>query len=241
MCGRMNLSQSPLVHQLLRHFGLDPTGYPQQAQWNIAPSDTVPVVARINGGEATLLPMKWWLVPHWSKSDKPAFSTFNARSESAANSRAFARPLKTQRAIVPIHSFIEWQTERGNKQPWGILDEGHEQVSQGQALAGIWECWQGSLYSFAILTQAADADFQSIHDRMPIWLAEEHWDTWLNPDINGASLLPEVCTYRPALRLVPLDQSVNNSRNKEKPRQEPRLDKISLPTTVLRTNLESGN
>ena len=105
----MNVSQSPLVQALLAHFDLEPDAYPPQPQWNIAPSDSVPVIARPAGSATQLMPMKWWLVPRWSKTAQPSFTMFNARSETAASSKAFAAPLKTQRAIVPIHSFVEWQ------------------------------------------------------------------------------------------------------------------------------------
>lgn len=226
MCGRMNLSQSPLVQALLAHFQLPANAYPLEPQWNVAPSDSVPVIARPHGQETTVLDMQWWLVPKWSKSAKPDFTMFNARSESAAKSKAFAGPLKRQRAIVPVHSFIEWQKTGGQKQPWGIIDG--EQPPRGQALAAIWECWQDQLHSFAILTQAADADFAGVHNRMPIWLDETDWDNWLDEAQSGEDLLLELCNRRPTLNLVPLNARVNNAKNKEKPKRLDELEPIQL-------------
>lgn len=230
MCGRINLSQSPLVQALLAHFGLAADSYPAEPQWNIAPSDTVPVIARLEEQTTALLPMQWWLVPRWSKTAKPDFTMFNARSETAAKSKAFSAPLKRQRGIVPVHSFIEWQKNGAQKQAYGILDA--HQAMQGQALAAIWECWQEQLYSFAILTQAADPDFQSIHTRMPIWLEEQHWDAWLDNSNKGEELLPELCGKRPALQLVPLNSSVNNASNKEKPKRLQHQNALDGPKSI---------
>lgn len=230
MCGRINLSQSPLVQAVLAHFGLAADSYPADPLWNIAPSDTVPVIARTEAQATALLPMQWWLVPRWSKTAKPDFSMFNARSETAAKSRAFSGPLRRQRGIVPVHSFIEWQKSGPTKQAYGILDA--QQAMQGQALASVWECWQDQLYSFAILTQAADPAFEVIHSRMPIWLDAAHWDAWLDEDNKGEDLLRDLCGKRPALQLVPLNSSVNNARNKEKPKRLKHHDAVDSPKSI---------
>ncbi len=60
---------------------------------------------------------------------------------------------------------------------------------QAFAFAGLWESWQRAedgeaIESFTILTTEANRKLRPIHPRMPVILAPESYETWLdaNPD-----------------------------------------------------------
>ena len=54
------------------------------------------------------------------------------------------------------------------------------------AFAGIWETWAdidgGEIDTAAIITCAANAVLQPIHERMPAIIPPEDFDRWLDPD-----------------------------------------------------------
>ncbi|NIO42836.1 MAG: SOS response-associated peptidase, partial [Burkholderiales bacterium] len=51
-------------------------------------------------------------------------------------------------------------------------------------MAGIYEHWQGAdgseIESMAILTTTANRAMSGLHDRMPVVIAPEHFDAWLD-------------------------------------------------------------
>lgn len=69
----------------------------------------------------------------------------------------------------------------GRKQPFYISSRDGNPLS----FAGIWDSvttGEGErLDSCAILTTDCNALMQPVHDRMPVVLANEDWNTWLNP------------------------------------------------------------
>ena len=69
------------------------------------------------------------------------------------------------------------------------------------------------LLSCTIITTDAVGELAEIHDRMPLMLAEDDWDTWLNPD---APLDPELLARPPDVQDIELREIstlVNSVRN----------------------------
>ena len=56
-----------------------------------------------------LTPLKWGLIPYWSKDSKVAFSTINARIETVDTAPAYRKAFKKRRCLVPADGFYEWQ------------------------------------------------------------------------------------------------------------------------------------
>ena len=57
------------------------------------------------------------------------------------------------------------------------------------AVAGVWARWQPTarvqpVYSFSIVTTAANDFMAKIHDRMPVILDYRDLDHWLDPDVH---------------------------------------------------------
>lgn len=210
MCGRYNVTDNPLLRDLLREFGIESGPIPDR--FNIAPTEQVPVIYALEGAIATL-EMRWWLVPHWSEGPSNRYAMFNARCENLRQSPAFREPFRRRRCLIPASSFIEWQKRETGKQAMLIAS----QSQQPLLFAGIWDCWQG-VYSCSIVTTAASREFSDIHARQPVLLSRQSAYEWLNNDSTEYSLLA-LCdaAHAPALNVAAIDERCNNARNKEAP------------------------
>lgn len=214
MCGRFNVTDDPYLQALMQSLGINIGPLPEP-RYNIAPTDRVPVVHDLDGKRA-LTEMRWWLVPSWSDGPNQKYAQFNARSETLAKSRAFRGPFKRTRAIIPASSFIEWQKTTRGKQPYLI-----ERQDSALAFAGLWDLWEHDgeqVYSCSIVTTDAAPNFEWIHNRMPVMLDSDGITQWLNHDVDIKELggLFEATLPAP-LRVTPIDQSINNARNKISP------------------------
>lgn len=210
MCGRFNVIDNPGLQQLLQDLGIDlqlPRGV------NLAPTEQVCLVREVEQGRAAQ-PARWWLTPSWAREVDQKYSMFNARSETLATSRAFRHPFKSQRGLLPMSSFIEWRTEEGVKQPWLITNE-----QQAMAVAALWDVWEGGeapLLSCTLVTTAAAPVFEPWHKRMPVLLAPDECDRWLDP---SRTIAPDDAIFRHELKmplqLQPLSRAVSNARSKD--------------------------
>ena len=213
MCGRFNMTTDPLTRLFMALVGQP---FPGGDRLNVAPTETVPIVAAADG-ERRLAEMQWWLVPHWSKEPKTRYATFNARSEKMATSNAFRSPFLHRRCVVPVSGFYEWlKAADGGKQPHYVVPD---DADEGLLLAGLWDRWQGGhqrLESFTLVTTAAHETLRWLHDRQPVMLTREEADVWLDPDADPEALLA-LCTSRIAvpLAVVPTSPRMNNARFKD--------------------------
>jgi putative SOS response-associated peptidase YedK len=210
MCGRFNVIDSPGLQQLLRDLGID-LKLPQGV--NLAPTEPVQLV-RDDAGVRRAEPARWWLTPSWAKEVSQKYSMFNARSETLASSPAFRHPFRSQRGIVPMSSFIEWRAEGGVKQPWLITTE-----REALAVAALWDVWEGGdtpLLSCTLVTTAAARAFEPWHKRMPVILAADEYERWLDP---ATEIPPADAVFRSelklSLRLQRLSRVVSDARNKD--------------------------
>ena len=174
-----------------------------QPRFNIAPTDTAPVAFQ-SGEGLQMREMRFGLVPSWWK--KPLkemrFYTINARAETVQESKLYQKAFRNQRALIPAIGFYEWTGAKGDKQPWFITTKpiAHMLRDGGPAaeppflcFAGIWDeaIVDGEpVLSFSILTGEPNNKIAQLHNRMPIILPPEKWETWMNPTTpDPASLL----------------------------------------------------
>jgi putative SOS response-associated peptidase YedK len=195
MCGRFTLFESSEV--LSKDFGA-PIRFDLAPHYNIAPSQQVVVVRnRPDGGsrasperEFTLL--RWGFIPSWAKDPAIGYKMINARSETAPEKPSFRNAFKYRRCLVPASGFYEWQKQGKTKQPYYIsLREKRGGLRPVMAIAGLWERWDGHspeegtegapIESCTLLTTEANEAVAPIHDRMPVIVAPENYDLWLNP------------------------------------------------------------
>ncbi len=149
--------------------------------------------------------------PSWVK-DRQAFkaSMFNARSESAAEKVSFKGPLRYKRAIVPADGFYEWKREGGVKTPYYIQLSGGEPIG----FAGLYDVWRDELLSCTILTTTPNELMATLHDRMPVILSPDDYDTWLDPGINDPDEVQSLLhPYPGEMQAYPVSQRVNSPKN----------------------------
>src|SRR5258705_7690935 len=157
-------------------------------------------IVRIAEGERHYALVRWGLVPSWVK-DPRAFSLLiNARGESINDKPAFRNAMKRRRCLIPADGFYEWQ-QGERKRPFVIRAKGGEPL----AFAGLWETWMGpngeEMETAAIITTHANRDIAHVHDRMPVIVAPDTFDFWL--DCNKIDAVTAAAALVPA-RLCPL-------------------------------------
>jgi putative SOS response-associated peptidase YedK len=186
MCGRYRLSRRKEV--LAEHFGADFADLDWEPRYNIAPTQSVPVIRRDDRGptlHASLI--RWGLIPSWATDPTIGARTINARSETAASKPSFREPLQKRRCLIPADAFYEWVRQAKRKQP--ICFE----VGDGGifAFAGLWDRWRSpdghAVETFTILTTTPNALLADVHDRMPVILARGHYDRWLDPTMQDVA------------------------------------------------------
>ena len=201
MCGRYALVQPSKAFE--NFFAVQA---PLFESYNIAPSQYAPIIWQ-SAGKRETLNARWGLIPKWV--DKPVdfkANLFNARAETLSDKASFKRPFKSQRCIIPASGFYEWKQTDGNKQVHFIHGK-----DLPLAFAGLYDCWQkGSeeLYSYTIITTSPNALMQDLHNRMPVILPPEHFESWLDPEGEGELLEHLLKPFEGELEVYPVSKRV---------------------------------
>jgi putative SOS response-associated peptidase YedK len=205
--------------------------------FNIAPGTFQPVVKLDDdSGDRKIVPMRWGLVPFWSKDSKPNYSTVNARAETITINSSYREAIKSRRCLVPADGFYEWKKlDAKNKQPFAIslIDRGPF------AFAGLWERWRDrstneTLDTYTIITTDPNDLISSleIHNRMPVILSQKNYSRWLEP---GDPQRPPIDLLRPfeadEMTAWPVGKDVGNVKNDRPDLIEATLDKPSVTTS----------
>jgi putative SOS response-associated peptidase YedK len=136
---RLNLLIQQMTELLLDEGSLD--GWDSGPAYNICPTQRVAAVRpAADAGRRELVPLKWGLIPSWSKDPKIASSCINARAEMVATKPAFRPAFKRRRCLVLADGYYEWTGKPGHKQPWHIRLRDEAPF----AFAGLWEHWEHS-------------------------------------------------------------------------------------------------
>jgi putative SOS response-associated peptidase YedK len=225
MCGRF--SSTSQLQFLLEQFRAEPLGVEgHQASWNVAPATDILVVTASPDGPRQLRELKWGLVPRWAKDPSGANRMINLRAETVREKKGWKSTLARRRCIIPIDGFYEWQDQgKGQrKQPFYITSRDFSPL----ALAGLWATWRDpdsgeELFTCTILTTSANDLMEPVHHRMPVILAPEDWDSWLDPENTDTEELAKLLVPAPEemLTLWPVDPAVGNVRNNRPELQEP--------------------
>ncbi len=200
MCGRFTLHSR--LNQILQQFAIEMADIAFEPRYNIAPTQSAPVI-RIQNGMRRLDLLRWGLVPSWAKDLSIGSRMINARAETIAEKPSFRSAFKRKRCLVPADGYYEWVREGKRKQPFLIRTTD----SGPFAMAGLWESWRskdspqtrGSVESFTVITTNANEATCDVHDRMPVILDEEQQQIWLDGSIENANVLQDL--------LVPYDSS----------------------------------
>ena len=224
MCGRARLSSD--VSEIKLVFRIPPErstpNFPPS--WNVAPTDSLPVVRRDRkAGQRSLDLLRWGLIPHWAKYIKVGFADINAKAEGIETRPAFRDAFQRRRCLVPVDSFYEWKKTGSGKQPYAIAlaDRGI------MALAGVWENWKSSadewVRSFAIVTTQPNELCAQLHNRMPVILAPEAWPAWLGEEPADEAQLRALLAPYPSDGMIawPVSARVGSVKNNDPSLIEP--------------------
>jgi len=219
VCGRF-VSSTP-ANQLAEQFHVETVKVDSHdPSWNVAPTDQVLAVAVARDGTRQLGSFKWGLVPGWAKDEAVGNRMINLRAETVSDKPSFRRTLAKRRCILPADGFYEWKaTEKGRKkQPYFIRRVDGEVL----ALAGLWEAWKPKgaddaewLRTCTIITTDPNAVLRPIHNRMPVVLPPEAWDTWLDEQNEDTDALAQLLVPANDLLLeaYPVSVDVSNVKN----------------------------
>lgn len=185
MCGRFTLTVSARVLSDL----FDVDDVPDlDPRYNIAPTQTVPVVRRPGDGRRELALVRWGLIPFWAKDEAIGARMINARGETVAEKPAFRDSLARRRCLVLADGFYEWKAQGRKKLPTYF----HRKDGAAFAFAGLWASWgQGdeALETVTIVTAPANELVAAVHDRMPVIVAPADYRRWLaERPIEGAAI-----------------------------------------------------
>jgi len=230
MCGRFTLTAPYDV--IYDHFGIgDQAPQPVfKPRYNIAPSQDIAVVMKLpDQPSRQLAMMHWGLIPHWAKDKKIGYKMINAKAETLAEKPSYRTAYKKHRCLIPADGYYEWTTARtqdvgqrrerlpkpmkDRKQPYYIHYHHHDLF----AFAGLWEHWEGEqeeIYSCTIITTDANEVVKPIHNRMPVIMAPDYYEQWLNPDNQDTDSLKDcVITDTSDMEFYPVSTVVNSPKN----------------------------
>ncbi|MFT3717072.1 MAG: SOS response-associated peptidase [Gordonia sp. (in: high G+C Gram-positive bacteria)] len=204
--------------------------------YNVAPTTSVmTVVERHEPGHPDDDPalrvraMRWGLVPSYTKVLGKGPLLFNARAETVLEKPAFRKSAAGgKRCLFPMDGWYEWKpgpvgpNGKPTKIPFYMSPKDGARLFMG----GLWAAWRSAedraagddtawLSSAAIITTAAVGEHRAIHDRMPLVMPHEYWDTWLDPDtpLDPALLAPPTEALADAIEIREVAPLVNRVAN----------------------------
>ncbi len=158
---------------------------------HVFPFAKAPVISRYAEYNSLRL-MNYSLIPYWSTTAKPKFTTYNARLdrlgkgeklELVYDAPTWRIPFAKQRCIVPLTGFFESCREGSHAGNVVKFTSASEDILWA---AGVWDRWTDRdsgeiISSFAILTDEPCPFIRSVgHDRQPVFLDLAAADKWLD-------------------------------------------------------------
>ena len=145
----------------------------------IFPGDTAPAIIAKQGR----------IIPVPATFGFPGFKgsklLINARAETAPEKKTFAACLNDRRAILPAIGFYEWSHDTQKVKYMFTVD-----LLPVMYLCGLYQIIEGQ-FRFVLLTRAANASMEKIHDRMPVIVRE----TEVRPYLTDRSASEEILEY----------------------------------------------
>lgn len=228
MCGRYRLSRRKQIIE--EYFDTSPWDDDWSPRYNIAPTQTVPVIRQHPKEPVRQISnIRWGLIPNWARDPSSAAGMINARSETASTKPAFRDPLRFRRCLIPADGFYEWARKGASKQPFCF------EVRDGAlfAFAGLWDGWKDPngnwVKTCSILTTTPNAVTSAVHDRMPVILDPDSYDLWLDPRMQDIAAISELLEPYGArfMRCYPVSTRINHVANDDA--------ECSLPAEIAET------
>ena len=187
MCGRM------VAINLKKLAGLEGKGHTIRDlvrtyidRYNLAAKQQAVTIHQVDG-EWVISERQWGLIPSWADDESVGVRLINARSETVAKLPSFRAAFKRGRLLIPVSGFYEWAVIAGKKRPYFI----HPAEGGHWYFAGLGESWpgpDGSVKSFTVITTEANHAMAERHHRMPVILAADDLEAWLDPGAEPGAL-----------------------------------------------------
>ncbi len=181
MCGRYTLTTTVGPTVAARFDLTESLDAPETlGRFNVCPTEDILVVT--GGGQRVA---RWGLVPPWAKAVGDGPLLINARSETVAEKKAFARLLvrPERRCLVVADGWYEWLRPEKKGEPRVPF---HYRVDGGElfAFAGLWDVQKIAgewVVSATLLTGPPNEVAAHVHDRMPCVLGDRDAEAaWLD-------------------------------------------------------------
>jgi len=187
MCGRFaQVIKHNQLKKLIDELNIRNQDEQIEVNFNVAPTQAIGAVM-YKREDRFLTFFRWGLIPSWSKEPSTQYSMINVRAETIMEKKTFKNALLRRRCLIPATGFYEWR--KPDKQPFFI----HAKDDELLLLAGITEYWTGADGSFiqsaAIITTDANEAMQPVHDRMPVILPPDTWESWLTESFQDPASL----------------------------------------------------
>jgi putative SOS response-associated peptidase YedK len=200
MCGRFALHANE--DEIVSHFHLK-RGFVMKSRFNISPTQIIPIICK---WQSQVEFSRFGFIPSWAKTPdgKTPMGHINARKETLIEKPTFREAFKKQRCLILASGYYEWRLLAGKKQPFYIFVKNKPLI----AFAGIWSFWltpQGeNIRTCAIITTTAEGELQKLHERMPIIISSQHYQTWLAKEYDPEKIAqilvnpePDACGFKP--------------------------------------------
>jgi putative SOS response-associated peptidase YedK len=233
MCGRYATTRSAADLSALFD-AVDETDDGLAADYNVAPTDPVPIVRRSRRFAGPVLSVaRWGLVHAWAEHTRGAARMINARVETVATARAYTPSFRRRRCLVPADGWYEWRKlSARDRQPYFMTPRDGGPL----VFAGLWSAWtpgagadsragsgEGAagpvltctVLTCTVVTTAAVGEFALVHDRMPLLLPPDGWARWLSADADAdpLPLFAPPPAYLDTLEIRPVGPAVGDVRN----------------------------
>lgn len=187
MCGRYLLDEAD---QIAPRFHVeDWDGAELKPNYNVAPTQIMPVVTQDDDGKRHLEMMKWG-IPRILGKDLVK-ELINTRADKAFGG-FWRKTVCNRRCLVPANGFYEWKGPAGNKTPFFI----HPKFEKLYAFAGIWDTWKSEdgheIKVYSIMTTEPNKEMKSIHNRAPVMLHREDEASWLESSNDNQAALEKL-------------------------------------------------
>lgn len=192
MCGRYTIATRRLdeAERALQH--LIKRRWPElEPRYNVSPGTDIPVIRVDPEYGAELVQLKWGLLPYWAREPRLTYATVNAMAETVEQKPAYRAPFRKRRCLIPADGWYEWQKLPRGKQKWWL----HLREHRDFCFAGLWDRWRREnqvIESCTIIVTDASESIRHIHDRMPVILAPEHYEFWLDPAAQELTALKQL-------------------------------------------------
>jgi putative SOS response-associated peptidase YedK len=170
---------------------IEETGAPR-----VFPNFYAPVIVE-EGKEKLIRLMRYHLCPKNGKElNAFKYNLFNARRDRLLDSRTWKPVFGKQHAIFPFYRFYESVAGENGESKIIYFEPKDQDIMWSAAIYEESKISSGLLRSFAAITDEPPPEVAAAgHDRCPVFLSEDKFETWLNPGGISKEELVELLSY----------------------------------------------